>query len=57
MLVGGRDLIVGARLDPNFGHVVLVGGEDEKIEFVVQVFVDPLGQSADFGGADPVGDD
>jgi acyl-CoA synthetase (NDP forming) len=25
MLRGGRDLIVGARLDPNFGHVVLVG--------------------------------
>ena len=25
MLRGGRDLIVGARLDDNFGHVVLVG--------------------------------
>lgn len=25
MLRGGRDLIVGARLDPNFGHVVVAG--------------------------------
>ena len=25
MVIGGRDLIVGARLDANFGHVVLVG--------------------------------
>jgi acetyltransferase len=25
MVRGGRDLIVGARLDPNFGHVVLAG--------------------------------
>ncbi len=25
MVLGGRDLIVGARLDHNFGHVVLVG--------------------------------
>ena len=38
MAPAGRDLIVGAKLDPNFGHVVLVG--------MGGIFVEVLGDTA-----------
>lgn len=47
MLRGGRDLIVGARLDPNFGHVVLVGMGGVFVE----VFRDTAIRVAPFGEA------
>jgi len=48
MLRGGRDLIVGARLDPNFGHVVIAGMGGVFVEVFrdVAIRVAPFPRSA-----------